>query len=195
MNAIHITQGSGKMTGIQSINTPTSTNPFCKSMQKTNTICKKCYAQRYEKLRPSLVNATTRNLFLAERYLELGEIPRFSDEIVRYHSYGELINMIHFINYMYIAAANPHTIFTLWTKRYGIVHRALKGRSKPDNMILIYSSPVVGKVSALPKHFNKVFTAFAKDTDTTDINCHGACNTCRLCYSHNDTVNINEIIK
>lgn len=195
MNAVHITQGSGKMTGIQSINTPTTGNTFCQAMQKTNTICKSCYAQRYEKMRPSLVNATTRNLFLAERYLELGEIPRFSEEIVRYHSYGELINLIHFVNYMYIAAANPHTIFTLWTKRYGIVHRALKGRSKPDNLILIYSSPIVGEVSALPKGFDKVFTTFAKGTDTTDINCHGSCNTCRLCYSHNDTVNINEIIK
>jgi hypothetical protein len=195
MNAIHITQGLGKMTGIQSINTPTTGNTFCQAMQKTNTICKSCYAQRYEKMRPSLVNATTRNLFLAERYLELGEIPRFSEEIVRYHSYGELINQIHFTNFMYIAAANPHTIFTLWTKRYGIVHRALKGRGKPDNLILIYSSPIVGKVSALPKHFNKVFTTFARGSDMTDINCHGSCNTCRLCYSHNDTTHIHEIIK
>jgi hypothetical protein len=195
MNSIHITQGNGKMTGIQSINTPTTGNTFCQAMQKTNTICKSCYAQRYEKMRPSLVNATTRNLFLAERYLELGEIPRFSEEIVRYHSYGELINQIHFTNFMYIAAANPHTIFTLWTKRYDIVHRALKGRSKPDNLILIYSSPIVGKVSALPKHFNKVFTTFAKGSDMTDINCHGACNSCRLCYSHNDTTHIHEIIK
>jgi hypothetical protein len=195
MNAIHITQGSGKMTGIQSINTPTTGNTFCQAMQKTNTICKSCYAQRYEKMRPSLVNATTRNLFLAERYLELGEIPRFSEEIVRYHSYGELINQIHFTNFMYIAAANPHTIFTLWTKRYGIVHRALKHMPKPDNLILIYSSPVVGKVSALPKHFNKVFTTFARGSDMTDINCHGSCNDCRLCYSHNNTTLINEIIK
>jgi hypothetical protein len=195
MNAVHITQGSGKMTGIQSINTPTTGNTFCQAMQKTNTICKSCYAQRYEKMRPSLVNATIRNLFLAERYLELGEIPRFSEEIVRYHSYGELINQIHFTNFMWIAAANPHTIFTLWTKRYGIVHRALKGRGKPDNLILIYSSPIVGKVSALPKHFNKVFTTFARGSDMTDINCHGSCNTCRLCYSHNDTTHIHEIIK
>jgi hypothetical protein len=195
MNAVHITQGEGKMAGIQSINTPTTGNTFCQAMQKTNTICKSCYAQRYEKMRPSLVNATTRNLFLAERYLELGEIPRFSEEIVRYHSYGELINLIHFVNYMYIAAANPHTIFTLWTKRYGIVHRALKGRGKPDNLILIYSSPVVGVPSKLPKGFDKVFTAFARGSDTTDINCHGACNDCRLCYSHNSTTYINEIIK
>ena len=195
MNAVHITKGSGKLAGIQSINTPTSTNPFCQSMQKTDSVCKSCYAQRYEKLRPNIVTAFERNLFLAERELLPLEIPTISDDIARFASYGELINMMHFINLLRIALANPRTVFTLWTKRYRIVQRVLKHMDKPDNLILIYSSPVVGKVSALPKGFDKVFTAFAKDTDTTDINCHGACNTCRLCYSHNDTVNINEIIK
>ena len=195
MNAVHITQGSGKMTGIQSINTPTSTNPFCQSMQKTNTICKKCYAQRYEKLRPNIVTAFERNLFLAERELLPLELPAINEQIARFASYGELINMMHFINLLRIAMANPQTVFTLWTKRYRIVQRVLKHMDKPDNLILIYSSPVVGKVSALPKGFDKVFTAFAKGSDTTDINCHGSCNDCRLCYSHNNISIINEIIK
>ena len=113
-----------------------------------------------------------------------------------YHSYGELHNAQHFINYLYIAAGNPQTIFTLWTKRKGIVQRVLKSRTKPDNMIIIYSSPVVDKQARLPKGFDKVFTVYSKGSaqDTT-INCHGSCNTCRLCYSHNDTININEIKK
>jgi hypothetical protein len=195
MNAVHITQGKGKMTGIQSINTPTTGNTFCQAMQKTNTICKSCYAQRYEKMRPSLVHATTRNLFLAERPLQPEELPAINEQIARFASYGELINMMHFINLLRIALANPRTIFTLWTKRYRIVQRVLKLMGNPDNLILIYSSPIVGEVSALPKGFDKVFTAFARGSDMTDINCHGSCNTCRLCYSHNDTVNINEIIK
>ena len=196
MNHVHITQGSGKMTGIQSINTPTSTNEFCLKMRqvKANAICKKCYAFRYEKLRPTLVEALKRNLFLAERYLEVGEIPTISDDIARFDSYGELINMIHFINYLYIAAGNPHTTFTLWTKRLDIVQEVLLTRTKPDNLILIYSSPVVDKQADLPAGFNKVFTSYTRG-GAQNINCHGACNTCRLCYSHNDTVNINEIIK
>jgi len=195
MNAVHITQGSGKLAGITSINTPTSTNPFCQAMQKTDSVCKSCYAQRYEKLRPNVVTAFERNKFLSERPLQPEELPAINEQIARFASYGELINMMHFINLLRIALANPRTIFTLWTKRPRIVQRVLKLMGKPDNLILIYSSPIVGKVSALPKGFDKVFTAFAKGTDTTDINCHGACNTCRLCYSHNDTVNINEIIK
>lgn len=195
MNHVHLTTGSGKLAGITSINTPTSTNPFCQAMQKTDSVCKSCYAQRYEKLRPNVVTAFERNLFLSERELLPLELPAINTQIARFASYGELINMMHFINLLRIALANPQTVFTLWTKRYGIVHRALKGRSKPDNLILIYSSPVVGKVSALPKGFDKVFTAFAKGTDTTGINCHGACNNCRLCYSHNNTTFINEIIK
>jgi hypothetical protein len=194
MNAIHITQGSGKLAGIISINTPTSTNPFCQSMQKTDSVCKSCYAQRYEKLRPNIVTAFERNLFLSERELLPLELPAIDAQIARFASYGELINMMHFINLLRIALANPQTVFTLWTKRYRIVQRVLKHMPKPDNMILIYSSPVVGKVSALPKGFDKVFTAFAKGSDTTDINCHGSCNDCRLCYSHNNTTLINEII-
>jgi hypothetical protein len=195
MNAVHITQGLGKMAGIQSINTPTSTNPFCQSMQKTDSVCKSCYAQRYEKLRPNIVEAFKRNLFLSERELLPQEIPAINEQIARFASYGELINMMHFINLLRIALANPRTIFTLWTKRPKIVQIVLKLLGKPDNLILIYSSPIVGEVSALPKGFDKVFTAFARGSDMTDINCHGSCNTCRLCYSHNDTTFINEIIK
>jgi hypothetical protein len=195
MNAVHITQGSGKLAGIISINTPTSTNPFCQAMQKKDSVCKSCYAQRYEKLRPNIVEAFKRNLFLSERELLPQEIPAINKQIARFASYGELINMMHFINLLRIALANPRTIFTLWTKRYRIVQRVLNVLGKPDNLILIYSSPIVGKVSALPKGFDKVFTAFARGSDMTDINCHGSCNTCRLCYSHNDTTFINEIIK
>ena len=197
MNAVHITKGSGKLADIISINTPTTTNEFCLKMRqvKANAICKKCYAFRYEKLRPNIVTAFERNLFLSERELLPLEIPAINEQIARFASYGELINMMHFINLLRIALANPRTVFTLWTKRYRIVQRVLKHMPKPDNMILIYSSPGVGKVSALPKGFDKVFTAFAKGTDTTDINCHGACNDCRLCYSHNNTTLINEIIK
>ena len=195
MNAVHITQGSGKLAGIISINTPTSTNPFCQAMQKKDSVCKSCYAQRYEKLRPNIVEAFKRNLFLSERVLLPQEIPAINKQIARFASYGELINMMLFINLLRIALANPRTIFTLWTKRYRIVQRVLNVLGKPDNLILIYSSPIVGKVSALPKGFDKVFTAFARGSDMTDINCHGSCNTCRLCYSHNDTTFINEIIK
>ena len=194
MNHVHITQGFGKMLDIPSINTPTSTNTFCQSMQKTNSICKSCYAQRYEKMRPSLVEATTRNLFLTLRYIEPQEIPAINAQVFRFHSYGELHNQIHLQNYFTIAQANPRTVFTLWTKRYGLVQRVLKLRSKPSNLILIYSSPVVDKEARLPKGFDKVFTVHSKDT-TAPINCHGSCNTCRLCYSHNDVVNINEIKK
>jgi hypothetical protein len=195
MNAIHITQGSGKLAGIISINTPTTTNEYCQSMQKTDSVCKSCYAQRYEKLRPNIVQAFKRNLFLSERELLPQEIPAINEQIARFASYGELINMMHFINLLRIALANRQTVFTLWTKRPKIVQIVLKLLGKPDNLILIYSSPIVGVPSKLPKGFDKVFTAFAKGSDTTDINCHGACNSCRLCYSHNDTTHIHEIIK
>ena len=45
---VHITKSpTGKMEGIQSINTNTLTNPFCKKASKNkNSICNKCYSIR-----------------------------------------------------------------------------------------------------------------------------------------------------
>lgn len=54
---IHVTSGNGKMTGIQSINTSTTSNEFCTKMRKTDAVCKKCYAARFENMRPSLHDA------------------------------------------------------------------------------------------------------------------------------------------
>ena len=47
MMEVHITNGSGKLDSIKSINTNTVTNDFCIKMNKakdTNIICTKCYS-------------------------------------------------------------------------------------------------------------------------------------------------------
>lgn len=191
---IHVTNGNGKMTGIQSINTSTTNNEFCTKMRETDSVCKKCYAARFENMRPSLHDALEKNIVLSQRDLTTRELPIINASIFRFHSYGELINSKHFENYIAIANHNPGTIFTLWTKRKNIVSRVLNNMVKPGNLILIYSSSIIDDIAALPKHFNKVFTAHSKNTDKP-INCHGECNNCRLCYSHNDVTFINEIVR
>lgn len=195
---VHITTGSGKMLDVNSINTSTTNNIFCQKMQLTDAICRQCYAQRNEKIRPTLVNALERNNTLFQRELTARELPIINQQIFRFHSYGELHNDLHLKNYFAIASHNPQTTFTLWTKRKDIVQRVLRTMDKPDNMIIIFSSSAIGKISKLPKGFDKVFTAHKRKQATTDnvaVNCHGSCNLCRLCYSKNDAVFINEIAK
>ena len=190
---VHITMGSGKLKDIRSINTSTLGNEYCSKMRTTDSVCKRCYAARYEKLRPNITTAFERNNFMSKRLLTEQEVPRTNDNIFRFHSYGELINSMHFRNYLTIARENPWTTFTLWTKRDNIVNKVLKEEEKPSNLILVYSSTVLDNTAPLPKRFDKVFSVFTKTG--TGINCHGACNTCRLCYTHNDVVFINEVAK
>ena len=156
---IHVTNGNGKMAGIQSINTSTTNNEFCTKMRETDSVCKKCYAARFENMRPSLHDALEKNIVLSQRDLTMRELPIINASIFRFHSYGELINSKHFENYIAIANHNPNTIFTLWTKRKNIVSRVLNNMVKPSNLILIYSSSIIDDIAALPKHFNKVFTS------------------------------------
>ena len=197
---LHITIGSGKMEFIPSINTSTLKNKFCDSMRLSNDkslICTNCYAANYEKMRPSLVEALERNNDLFERILLESELPRLNYAIARFDSFGEVHNEIHVLNYFNIARKNPETVFGFWTKRKDLIKKVLKMVSKPSNVILIHSSNKKNKVDRLPAGYDKVFTAHKKSNlkPSVTINCSKSCNDCRLCYSHNDVVYINEIMK
>lgn len=195
---IHITTPSktGKLEGIPSTNTSTLNNKFCLKMRKTESVCGKCYAATLEKQYTNLHKAVTRNdTFLGTRVLEPHEIPRMTTLYHRFSSVGELINInYHLHNLVLITLANPQTTFTLWTKRKDFIKKYFKNVTIPANLILIYSSAVIGKIEKLPALFNKVFTAHPKKTEAA-INCHGKCKDCLLCYTFNDTQFINEIIK
>lgn len=199
---LHITTGSGKMAGLPSINTSTLKNNFCTGMRNSNTkkdlICKKCYAARLETMRPSLVTALERNAMVYTRLLTEDELPRLNYAIFRFDSFGELHNVTHLINYFAIALKNPNTMFGLWTKRLDIVRKVLKTMPKPANVILIHSSNLRNVITKLPKGYDKVFTAHTtkvSKANNVNINCHGSCNDCRLCYENNGVTYINEISK
>ena len=202
METVHITTGSSKMLGLQSINTPTTSNEFCTKLASAEgSICSGCYAARYEKIRPSVARATARNLFMTQRALTARETPTINASIFRFHSYGELHNAQHLLNYIAIANHNPDTIFTLWTKRTPIVNAVFDNQlaSKPSNLILVHSTLGMDSTGQrLPRYFDKVFSVFTKKgavATSVDINCHSSCNECRLCYTHNDVTHINEIKK
>ena len=112
---VHITIGSGKMIDITSVNVSSQENTFCQSMVKAkNTVCTKCYSNRYSKMRPSLEKRLIENSkVLSEQLLSKTEIPLFNARYVRFNSFGEIINDTHYKNLIAIAQENPHTVFGL----------------------------------------------------------------------------------
>lgn len=192
---IHISTMSGKLKGIDAINTNTVTNAFCQKMQMGNNICKHCYSQAMltgsrKNCQPSFQRNSD---LLSTHYLERHEVPYINAAIFRDHGHGEVINPMHFRNLCYIAECNPQTTFALWTKRKDIVQQY--SYLIPSNMILIYSNAKLDDVlTEPPEHFDKVFNNIT-DKDA-DANCTGQkCIDCRLCYEFNDTRVIVEHVK
>jgi hypothetical protein len=181
---VHISQMTGKLAGIQAINTNTLSNPFCMTMVQTDAICGDCYsAAMLSGSRKNCVPAFEHNSeLLASRMLEGHELPMIKADIFRFHGHGELINPIHLLNLYAIARHNPATTFALWTKRRDIV-RACNGR--PDNVILIYSNPSLDHlIETPPPGFDRVFNNVRADY-AGPANCTGQrCNDCRACYQH-----------
>jgi len=175
---------TGKLVEIPAINTNTLTNEFCQKMHSSceKCICWDCYS--YAMLEGSRKNcqpAWEHNSLLLKSGL-LSEIPRFNSLYVRFDGHGELINETHFINYLLITDHNPKTTFSLFTKRHKLVKRVLETRKKPQNLILVYSNPLVDRITdKIPYYFDKVFNTTTEKS--TRDNCTGRkCIECLACY-------------
>lgn len=193
---------SGKLEGMLGINTNPFTNNFCMEMAKNpKTICSVCYSQKMLKgVRRSCIPKFDRvGDIMSKTIIPFEDIPVINDKVARFSAHGELINMNHLINCVGIAKANPHTTWGLWTKRIDLVRKFTKTESFPDNIVLIYSNPMLNKAIAVPAGFDKVFSVFTKeyaDKKDVTINCGGKkCLACKLCYSKVTTPVINELVK
>ncbi len=189
------------MTGIQSISTACSCNPLCIERAKnTDTICSKCYATTYLKMRKNLKLALERNSeLLSNAVIPTDELPIINASIFRFEAFGDLINDTHLVNFINIAKANPNTTFALWTKNAHILKSVFSNTDKPNNLNIILSSPFINKVATVPTELSniidKVFTVYDK-AQNVDINCGSKdCLGCRLCYSKNNTTLISERLK
>ena len=193
---IHITIGSGKMEGINSINVSSLENPYCIAMSKNkDLVCSKCYSNRYSKLRPSLENVLIRNTeLLTKNDLTFEDIPVINALYFRFNSFGELYNEQYLYNLILICEKNPDTMFALWTKRRKMVIR-FNRCNLPNNLILVYSEPIINDVNwVLEFPFDKQFTVVDK-TYIGDKNCSKQCLNCLKCYKKNEIIFIIELIK
>ena len=174
---------SGKLQGLQAINTNTLSNDFCGAMRTTDSICAKCYsAAMLSGSRKNCVPAFEHNSEILSAPITTRQIPVINARYFRFHGHGELINKQHLENFYLIAEANPQTTFTLWTKRQALIRTA---RQKPGNMILIYSNPRLDRImTKAPKAFDKVFNNVPKGYEGA-ANCTGQkCIECLACYTH-----------
>ena len=197
-NQIHVSTMSGKLDSLRAINTNTITNDFCIAQYnsgKTNLICTKCYSHEmlssYRKnMQPALQDNST---LLSGSILENDRLPFLLDAYLRIDGHGELINNIHLINIYNLAVKNPHCKITIWTKRVAIIRSVAKKMKTPNNIILIYSNPIINKVKYekdIPEFFHKVFNNVWSDHKVEEQNCTGQqCKTCMICYNF-ETPNI-----
>jgi hypothetical protein len=193
--AVHISTMTGKLAGLQAINSNTLSNDFCSTMRKTDSICKVCYsAAMLSGSRKNCAPAFERNsVLLSAALIPVDRMPYINAAIFRFHGHGELINSVHLENIYRIAERNPATTFTLWTKRRDLIRT---GRARPDNFILIYSNPSLDKIMPRPPaRFDKVFNNVRADY-TGPANCTGQrCIDCQLCYTPGGETVIVEHVK
>lgn len=208
-NLIHITKHSDgtKMDMFRSISTNCLLCGRCrKRAENEKTICNKCYAETYLKMRATLREHLTQNTeVLTKSIIPVELLPRINDRFFRLEAFADLNNTIQAINYFNICYKNNYTTFALWTKNPDFIHNAIqKGYKKPDNLIIVYSGVFVDRVNKIPEKYayfiDKIFNVWtsveAASKHGKVINCGKKhCIDCLLCYTDNNVKEINELLK
>ena len=189
---VHVSDSmSGKMAGIPSISTSCLVNPICKARMKDgNSICAHCFAEatltRYKAAGVAMENNYH---LLTESVLPFDLLPVFANvAIVRIESFGDVANKTQAINYANICKVNPAVTFAWFTKNMSIVKSAFDEVGKPENVVMIESSPIMNEIKAPANEYvDKVFTVFDDETISArqiNVNCGArCCATCRRCYN------------
>lgn len=197
------TRHTGKMYGMVSVSTSTLDNPICQARaQNGDSICSHCYAQRMTKAYKGLHEKLHINTELLTKEIhDADDFPIINAAYIRLEAFGDLMNDIQVKNYFNLCRRNPHATFALWTKNPNFIKAAISdGYKKPNNLIVILSSPIInsplaGSIVAEYPFIDHVFTVYTKDNDA-HINCGGNhCLSCRRCYSRKTSFYVNERLK
>ena len=194
---------SGKMEGIPSVSTSCLNNPICLArMQQGDSICAHCFAETtLKRYKDCGKNCLSNTVLLTSSILPDNLLPHFPNvSIVRIESFGDVANVTQAINYANMCRVNPLVTFAWWTKNVSIVAAAFDQVGKPDNVILIESSPKVNnKIQPSSHYVDKVFTVYSKEyiiEHNIDINCGArCCATCRNCYRKDTGADVREQLK
>ena len=202
---------TAKMAGMYSLSTACTLNKYCLERAKNKkSICSKCFAANMFKnpwYKWTLKRCEHNTRVLTTSILDTEVFPLVNAFAFRLESFGDIQNTTQVVNYFNFCRVNPRTTFALWTKNPFIIANAIRaGYAKPDNLIIIYSSPMIDipvSLEKLQKTFpfvDKVFTVWS-NTDTAakhnvKINCGArACMKCLKCYTKGGANEIAELLK
>ena len=181
MGTVKISKGNSKLGAIPSVSLPsikTCRNCACQE---------KCYAQKLERLRPSVKNAYEHNLgvLLSDptTYWREVEASVMMSRFFRFHVSGDIPNTAYLENMVAIAGRNAHCEILCFTKRYEMVNGFIqKNGELPSNLHMIFSG-WVGLEMANPFSLPEAHVRY-RDGSTTAredaIECSGNCTECAL---------------
>lgn len=211
---LKISELSGKLEGMHSTSTSPETSSFCERMSKVKgSICEECFSRR--SIVPELggyKNGLRANLIHNGEWLSvertIEEMPELNDLYHRIESHGDVENVIQAKNFIRLCLRNPETHFTAWTKNVIAWDKAIAEMGKPENLIMVYSSPMKNRevkfedIHRVCPWVDKVFTVYeleylAEHEELVQtINCGSKqCLACKLCYKKNDVTQIREVKK
>lgn len=183
---------SGKIEGVTSIDGSAHGCAFCEKMRQAAAgnpahICGGCYDYKQENDRVNVENRHKLNLvILSTVRFTVEELKMLTmTQIGRINSSGDIQNEIHAENAINIGYAFKWANIALWAKNVPAVQAAAEKLGKPENMIFIQSSPIIGRPAQLAKWFDYTFTVYPDKKTTAAAIANGACacngKKCREC--------------
>ena len=188
---------TGKLDNVLSLSTSCACNNRCVArMKNPDLICSECFAIDTQSNYKGVFENTALNAaILSKEVLPINLWPDLNTDILRIESFGDVINVVHAINYINLTYQNPKTTVTAWTKNPDLWVKAFKKVGKPANLIFGISSDRKNEIMEikpeLRPYVNFVFTVYeldyllSKNIDPeTFINCGGrSCRGCMKCYN------------
>ena len=187
---------TGKIEGFTSCDSSCNGCTFCQKMRESNKdnklcICNYCYDNEQEQRWKNVKNRHSLNLLIISSVLfEEEELATLNIGLLnRFNSSGDIENIIQARNYIRIAKSHQLTFNTLFAKNTSPVIEATDIEGKPENIIYIQSSPIIGKPCKLAKYFDFTFTVYPDEQTTLEAikagsgECNGKkCKFCKKCY-------------
>ena len=178
MSNVKISAGNAKLGSIPSVSLPAGV-----TCRKDCECFKKCYAQRLERMRPSVRNAYQHNLTLLQKspdiYWREVEASIMMSRFFRFHVSGDIPNEEYFTRMVEIAKRNPHCEILCFTKKYEIVNEYIKNNGLSSRYVGVvidmnsflgggrevyedYLDESTAAEKALPKNLHVLFSAWQR---------------------------------
>ena len=199
---------TGKMEGIGSISTSCLCNPICNErMKDEDSVCRHCYSVKHQSFKRNLKDWLEYNYDLVQNRIPDDMIPFTPYAYVRFEAFGDISGGTHLLNYVDICNKNPQSTFALWTKNYGYLMSVFSKTKRPDNLVIVVSSPKINEeldpdiLERIEKvvHVDVLFTVYDRkhwQSVPDESRCGMKCIGCLKCYSrHAGTMKISELLK